>query len=79
VLNTALGAQWQLNGSGDKTVAVGGTANVRALQLNWQLVFFQRRTDFTEIACVCALLLRTRKDRRKKRRWVHPVVSKTFK
>jgi len=32
--------------------------------------------DFTETACVCALLLRIRKDRRKKRHWVHPVVSK---
>ena len=26
--------------------------------------------------CVCALLLRIGKVRRKKRRWVHPVVSK---
>jgi len=32
--------------------------------------------DFTETACVCALLLRIRKDTRKKRHWVHPVVSK---
>ena len=32
--------------------------------------------DFTETACVCALLLRIRKDRRKKRHWVHPAVSK---
>jgi len=32
--------------------------------------------DFTETACVCALMLRIRKDRRKKRHWVHPVVSK---
>jgi len=32
--------------------------------------------DFTETACACALLLRIRKDRRKKRHWVHPVVSK---
>ena len=32
--------------------------------------------DFTETACVCALLLRIRKGRRKKRHWVHPVVSK---
>jgi hypothetical protein len=32
--------------------------------------------DFTETACVCALLLRVRKDPRKKRHWVHPLVSK---
>ena len=38
--------------------------------------FFQYRMDFTETACVCALLLRIRKDRRKKRHWVHPIVSK---
>jgi hypothetical protein len=38
--------------------------------------FFQNRTDFTETACLCALLLRTRKDRRKTWRWVHPVGSK---
>jgi hypothetical protein len=37
---------------------------------------FQYRMDFTETACVCALLLRIRRDRRKKRHWVHPVVSK---
>ena len=44
--------------------------------LSWQLFFFQYRMDFTETACVCALLLRIKKDRRKKRHWVHPVVSK---
>jgi len=53
---------------------------VRALQLNsclyGQFFFFQCRMDFTETTCVCALLLRIRKDRRKKRHWVHPVVSK---
>jgi hypothetical protein len=32
--------------------------------------------DFTETAFVFALLLRTRKGRRKKRHWVHSVVSK---
>jgi len=32
--------------------------------------------DFTETACLCALLLRIREDRRKKRHRVHPVVSK---
>jgi len=32
--------------------------------------------DFIETAFVCALLLRIRKDWRKKRHWVHPVVSK---
>jgi len=31
---------------------------------------------FAEIASVCALLLKRRKDRRKKRHWVRPVVSK---
>jgi len=31
---------------------------------------------FIETACVCALLLRIRIDRRKKRHWIHPVVSK---
>jgi len=71
-----LGAHWQLNCCCDKTVAV----NVRALQRNsclyWQHFFFQYRMDFTETACVCALLLRIRKDRRKKRHWAHPVVSK---
>ena len=55
-LPVRLRAQWQLNGSGDETVAVGGTVNVRALQLNsclyWQLGFFQYRMDFTETACV---------------------------
>jgi len=54
--------------------------NVRALQLKscfyWQLFVFQYRMDFTEIPCVCALLLKIRKDRRKKRHWVHPVDSK---
>jgi len=36
------------------------------------------RMDFRETACVrvCALLLRIRKDRRKKGHWVRPVVSK---
>ena len=32
--------------------------------------------DFTETAYVCALLLRTRKDRRKERHWIHRIVSK---
>jgi len=54
--------------------------NARALQLNsrlyWQLFFFQYRMDFKETAGVCALLLRIRKDRRKKRHWVHPVITK---
>ena len=68
---------------------------VSALQLNicwyWQLLFFQYRMDFTETACVCALLLRIRKVHHKsdtgcttkatlgapqKRHWVHPIVSK---
>ena len=75
-LKVRLGAHWQLNCCGDATVAV----NVCALQLNsclyWQLFFFQYRMDFTETACVCALLLRIREDERKKRYWVHPVVSK---
>ena len=34
------------------------------------------RMDFTQTACACALLLRIRKDGRKQRHWVHPVVSK---
>jgi hypothetical protein len=74
-----LGTHWQLNSCGDKKVAV----TVRALQLNIcsyrQLFFFHCRMTFTETACVCALLLRVRKDRRKKRPWVHPVVSKRLK
>jgi hypothetical protein len=53
---------------------------VRALATKLLLVeaifFFQYRMDFTETACVYAFLLRIRKDRRKKRHWVHPVVSK---
>jgi hypothetical protein len=76
IISLRLGAHWQLNSCGDKKVAV----NVRALQLNSclyrQLFFFQYRMAFTETACVCALLLRIRKDRRKKRHWVHPVASK---
>ena len=32
--------------------------------------------DFTETACLCALLLKVRKDGRKKRHWVYPAVSK---
>jgi hypothetical protein len=32
--------------------------------------------DFPETTCVCALLLRIRKDGCKKGHWVHPVVSK---
>ena len=66
----------QLNCCGAKTVAV----KVRSLQLKsclyGQHFFFQYRMDFTETACVFALLLRIRKDRCKKRHWVHPVVSK---
>jgi len=54
------------------------------LGAHWQLnscvyrqhFFFQYRMDFTETTCVCALLLRIRKDRHKKRHWVHPAVSK---
>jgi hypothetical protein len=38
--------------------------------------FFQYTMDFIERAFVCALRLRIRKDRRQKRHWVHPVVSK---
>jgi hypothetical protein len=53
---------------------------MRALATKQLLVeaifFFQYRMDFTETACVCALLLRIRKDRHKKRHWVHPVVSR---
>ena len=53
---------------------------MRALQLKScvyrQHFFFQYRMDFIQTACVCALLLRIGKDRRKKRHWVHPVVSK---
>jgi hypothetical protein len=53
---------------------------VRALATKKLLVlktfFLQCRMDFTETACVCALLLRIQKGRRKKRHWVHPVVSK---
>ena len=65
------GAHWQLNCCGDKKkVAVNVWG---ALQLNcclyWQLVFFQYRMDFTETACVCALVLRVRKDRYKKRHY----------
>ena len=71
-----LGAHWQLNSCTDKKVAV----TVRALQLKsclyGQLFFSQYGMDFTQTACVCALLLRIRKDRPKKRHWVHPVVSK---
>jgi hypothetical protein len=39
--------------------------------------FFQYRVDFTETACVCALMLIIGKDWRKKRHWVHPVVSQS--
>jgi hypothetical protein len=53
--------------------------NVRTLATKKLLVeatfFFQCRIDFTETSCVSAFLLRIRKDRRKKRQWVHPVVS----
>jgi hypothetical protein len=38
--------------------------------------FFQYSMYFTETACICALLLRIRKGRRKKRQ--HPVVSKSL-
>jgi len=75
--NLRLGTHWQLKRCGDKKKV---SVNVRTLQLKsclyWQFLFFQYRMDFTETACVCALLLRIRKDRRKKRHWVHPVVSK---
>jgi len=37
---------------------------------------FQYRMDFTQTACVFALLLRIRKVRCRKRHWVHPIVSK---
>ena len=61
-----LGAHWQLNGCGDKTVAV----NVRALQLNnclfGQLFFFKYRMDFIETEIVCTLVPKIRNDRRKK-------------
>jgi hypothetical protein len=53
---------------------------VRELHVNscsyWQLFFIQNRMDFTEISCVCALALRRRKDRLKKRHLLHPLVSK---
>jgi hypothetical protein len=55
---------------------------VRALATKKMLVlatyFFQYRMDFKETTCVrlCAVPLRIRKDRRKKRHYVHPVVSK---
>jgi len=39
-------------------------------------LLFPYRIDSTETACVCALLLGIRKDRSKKRHWVHPAVSK---
>ena len=52
--------------------------NVRALQLNscsyWQLFLLSVQNGL-HIAYVCALLLRIRKDRRKKRQWLHPEVS----
>jgi hypothetical protein len=41
-----------------------------------EIRIFQYRTDFTVTARVCALLLIIGKDQRKKRHWVHPVVSK---
>jgi hypothetical protein len=76
VTTLRLGTYWQLNCCGDKK----GSVTVRALQLNSclyrQLFFFRYRIDFTGTACICALLLRIRKDRLKKRHWVHPVVSK---
>jgi hypothetical protein len=75
LLPLRLSAHWQLNSCGDKIVAV----NVRALATKKLLVLatfvFQYRLDCTERACVCALLLRIRTDRRRKRRWVHPVVG----
>jgi hypothetical protein len=78
--NDKLGAHWQQNCCGDGKVAGGGTVNARSLQLNSclyvQLFFFQYVMDVTETACVCALLLRIRKVQRKKRHWVHSIVSK---
>jgi len=74
-LSVRLGAHWQLKSCGDKKVDV----NVRALATKKLLVratFFQYRVDFKETACVCALLLRMWKGRRKKRHCVHRVVSK---
>jgi uncharacterized membrane protein YfbV (UPF0208 family) len=50
----------------------------RALTATEQLLvtfFFQYAMDLTETARVCALLLRIGKVQRKKRRWVHPIVS----
>jgi hypothetical protein len=40
--------------------------------------FFLYRMDFNEKACVCALHLRIRKVRRKKRLWIQPIVCKRF-
>jgi hypothetical protein len=54
--------------------------NARSLPTKRLLVratfFSQYVMDLTETACVCALLLRIRKVQRKKRHWVHPIVSK---
>jgi len=64
------GAHWQLNCCGDKKSCY---ERVRRSATELLLVpatcFFQYRMDFTEMACVCALVLRVRKDRRKKRHY----------
>jgi len=61
-----------------KKVAVN-VARTATKQLLVQATFFFRYgMDFTETAGVCAFLVRIRKDRPKKRHWVHPVVSKSL-
>jgi hypothetical protein len=74
-----LRAHWQRNCCGDQNAADGGIVGVRALQLIscLYLWFFycQYIMNFTEATCVCALLLGIREGRRRKRYWVHPIVS----
>ena len=71
-----LGAHWQLSSCGDKNSCCDRARTATKQLLVRATFFFQYRMDFTETACICALLLRIRKDRRKKRHWVHPAVSK---
>jgi hypothetical protein len=67
---------WQLKCCGDLTVAGGGMVNMHSLQLNMTPFVFQYRMDFTQTACVFALLLTIRKVRCRKQHWIQPIVSK---
>jgi len=60
-----LGAHWQLKSCGDKKSCCEGARTATKKLLVLATFFYQYRMDFTETACVCALLLRIRKDRRK--------------